>query len=83
MGAPGTRPGLRAFDWGADGTVEPGAAEDDFARRLQERWQAENGSDLAARLAERGEPEISPEEMERLRALGYVVTSRKPAADGE
>lgn len=83
MGAPGTRPGLQAFDWGADGTVEPGAAEDDFARRLQERWQAENGSDLAARLAERGEPEISPEEMERLRALGYVVTSRKPAPDGE
>ncbi len=83
MGAPGTRPDLQAFEWGAGGTIEPGAAEDDFARRLQDRWQAENGSDLAARLAERGEPEISPEEMERLRALGYVVTSRKPAPDGE
>ncbi len=83
MGAPGTRPALQAFEWMAGGAVEPVAGEDRFARRLQDRWRAENGPDRAAVLAERGEPDIGPEEMERLRALGYVVTSRKPRAEGE
>ncbi len=82
-GAPGTRPQLESFEWSPDGTIQPVPAEDDFARRLQSRWQAANGVDRAALLAERGEPVIAPEELERLKALGYVVTSRKqPAADG-
>ena len=75
MGAPGTRPQLESFEWSADGTVQPVPAEDDFARRLQNRWLSANGVDRAALLAERGEPEITPEELERLKALGYVVTS--------
>ena len=84
MGGPGTRPQLESFAWSADGTVKPVPAEDDFARRLQSRWQAANGVDRPALLAERGEPEITPEELERLKALGYVVTSprKQPAADG-
>ena len=75
MGAPGTRPKLEAFEWSADGTVRPVPAEDDFTRRLQDRWQATNGLDRPTLIAERGEPEITPEELERLKALGYVVTS--------
>lgn len=77
MGAPGTRPRLLAFKWTADGKVEPAQAGDDFARRLQTRWQAMNGPDRAAVLADRSEPAISPEDMERLKALGYVVTPRR------
>ena len=80
MGAPGTRPQLEAFDWAEGGAVEPAAAADDFARRLQDRWRATNGPDRAAFIADRDEPDISPEEMERLKALGYVVTSRKRPA---
>ena len=80
MGAPGTRPQLEAFDWAEGGTVAPAVAADDFARRLQDRWQATNGPDRAAFIADRDGPEISPEELERLKALGYVVTSRKQRA---
>ncbi|MCY3968591.1 MAG: sulfatase [Acidobacteria bacterium] len=83
MGAPGGRPRLEAFEWSVDGTVQPVSAGDDFTRRLQSRWQAANGVDRPTPLAERGEPEIAPEELERLKALGYVVTSRKRQADGD
>ncbi len=77
VGAPGTRPQLAAFDWSAGGAVTPAPAGDDFARRLQRRWRAMNGPDRSTLLADREEPEISPEEIEQLKALGYVVTSRK------
>ena len=83
MGAPGTRPRIETFEWTTGGAARRVDRADDFARRLQDRWQAENGPDRAAALAERGEPDIGPEEMERLRTLGYVVTSRKPAPDGD
>ena len=83
MGAPGAAPQLESFAWTPEGTVEPVPVEDDFARRLQGSWQAANGVDRATRLAERGEPVATPEELEQLKALGYVVTSPKqPAADG-
>ena len=77
MGAPGARPRLEAFEWSAGGAVTPFPVGDDFARRLQSRWLATNGADQGAAIAERGEVEISPDEMERLKALGYVVTPRK------
>ncbi len=83
MGASGAAPQLESFAWSPEGRVEPVPVEDDFARRLQGRWLAANGADRAARIAERGEPVLAPEELERLKALGYVVTSPKqPAADG-
>ena len=78
MGAPGTPPELESFAWFPHGTTRPIPVEDDFARRLQGLWRAANGADRTTRLAERGEPAITPEELERLKALGYVVTSRKP-----
>lgn len=83
MGVPGAAPQLESFAWSAGGMTRPAPVEDDFARRLQARWQAANGVDRATPLAERGEPVIPPEELERLKALGYVVTSpKRSAADG-
>lgn len=83
-GAQGTVPRLESFAWSPQGATRPVPVEDDFARRLQGRWQAANGVDRATRIADRSEPPIPPEELERLKALGYVVTSpKRPAPDGQ
>ena len=73
-GVPGVEPVLEAWEWRDDGTAEPTSAEPAFGRRLQRVWNGLNGPDgVPAKVAGGEMPELTEEDRERLRALGYVA----------
>ena len=44
-----------------------------MARQLKNAWLAANGSEAAPGSSVGKQPELSPEQIEELRALGYVA----------
>ncbi len=72
-GVPEHEPRVDAWLWREGGVV---SAEIDSAavRRLRDRWLELNGEDVPPALLDPvAVPELSPEDLERLRALGYVA----------
>jgi arylsulfatase A-like enzyme len=75
-GLRGQPPHLSLWRWGADGRqqeVRDPREVQRMARQLRNAWLAANGSEVVPGKSVGKQPELSPEQIEELRALGYVA----------
>ena len=74
-GRRGDPPQLSLWRWGAHGSerVNDPAALDRMARQLKNAWLAANGSETPPGNATGKQPQLTPQQEEELRALGYVA----------
>ncbi len=74
-GRRGTQPQLTLLRWTATGTerVEDPEAAQRLARQLRRAWIAANGDEAAPGRGTGEQPQLTPEEEEELKALGYVA----------
>lgn len=69
-------PQLSLWRWGADGQqrrVTSPREVQRMARQLKNAWLAANGSEVAPGQSVGKQPQLTPEQIEELRALGYVA----------
>ncbi|HSG38298.1 MAG TPA: sulfatase [Thermoanaerobaculia bacterium] len=75
-GQHGDPPQLSLWRWGPDGRqrqVNDPREVQRMARQLKNAWLAANGSEVAPGRSVGKQPELTPQQIEELRALGYVA----------
>ena len=75
-GQHGNPPQLSLWRWGPDGQqrqVNDPREVQRMARQLKNAWLAANGSEVAPGRSVGKQPELTPRQIEELRALGYVA----------